>query len=102
MPEKVYYLKKIKRKVYKKSCHCPNPIITAPAPPKIIPKGKFSIEFWADVLINKYRNHLPVERQLAEMKEYGLNVSAETIFGRTKRRYIPFTYSHYMKRWEET
>ncbi|MFQ5835942.1 MAG: IS66 family transposase [bacterium] len=85
--EKVYYLKKIKRKVYKKSCHCQGPIVTTPAPPKIIPKGKFSIEFWADVLINKYRNHLPVERQLAEMKEYGLNVSAGTIFGGLKKIY---------------
>jgi len=85
--EKVYYLKKIKRKVYKKSCHCPNPIITAPAPPKIIPKGKFSTDFWVDVLINKYRNHLPVERQISEMKEYGLNVSAGTIFGGLKKIY---------------
>lgn len=63
--EKKYYLKRIKRKVYKKSCSCPNLIITAPAPPKIIPKGKFSTSFWVDVLINKYKNHLPVERQIS-------------------------------------
>jgi len=85
--EKIYYLKKIKRKVYKKTCHCQGPIITAPPPPKIIPKGKFSIDFWVDVLINKYRNHLPVERQISEMKEYGLNIPAGTIFGGLKKRY---------------
>ena len=87
--EKIYYLKKIKRKVYKKTCHCQNPIVTTPAPPKIIPKGKFSIDFWIDVLINKYRNHLPVERQISEMKEYGLNVPAGTIFGGLKEDIFP-------------
>jgi len=83
--EKRYYLKRIKHKVYKKSCNCPNPIITAPAPPKIIPKGKFSTRFWVDVLINKYRNHLPVERQILEMKDYGLDISPGTIFGGLKK-----------------
>ena len=83
--EKIYYLKRIKRKVYKKTCHCPNPIVTTPAPPKIIPKGKFSGSFWVDVLINKYKNHLPVERQIPEMKEYGLDISTGTIFSGLKK-----------------
>ncbi|MBU2545204.1 IS66 family transposase [Patescibacteria group bacterium] len=48
-------------------------------------KGKFSSSFWVDVLINKYRNHLPVERQLSEMKEYGLDISHGTIFGGFKK-----------------
>ena len=93
--EKRYYLKRIKRKVYKKSCNCPNPIVTTPAPPKIIPKGKFSIKFWVDVLINKYRNHLPVERQILEMKEYGLNVSTGTIFGGLKKIHLLYLKSLY-------
>jgi len=85
VPEKRYYLKRIKRKVCKKTCKCQRPIIAAPAPPKIIPKGRFSIEFWVDVLINKYKNHLPVERQVSEMKEYGLDISTGTIFGGLKK-----------------
>lgn len=90
--EKIYYLKKIKRKVYKKTCSCQGPIVTTPVPAKIIPKGKFSTEFWVDVLINKYRNHLPVERQVSEMKEYGLDISPGTIFGGFKK-----IYSLYLK-----
>ncbi len=90
MPEKIYYLKRIKRKVYKKSCNCQGPIVTAPAPSKIIPKGKFSTEFWVDTPINKYRNHLPIERQVTEMKEYGLIVPSGTIFGGFKK--IHFLY----------
>jgi transposase len=88
--EKRYYLKKIKRKVYKKTCSCPNPIITSPPPPKIIPKGKFSLEFWVDVLMNKYKNHMPIERQAFEMREYGLDISTGSIFGGLKK--IHFLY----------
>ena len=86
--EKIYYLKKIKRKPYKKTCNCPNPIVTTPVPSKLIPKGKFSTEFWVDVLINKFKNHLPIERQISEMKEYGLDISAGTIFGGFKKIYL--------------
>jgi len=38
-----------------------------------------------DTLINKYKNHLPVERQVAEMREYGLIVPTGTIFGGLKK-----------------
>jgi len=37
--EKIYYLKKINRKVYKKTCHCQGPIVTTPPPAKLFPKG---------------------------------------------------------------
>jgi len=88
--EKIYYLKRIKRKVYKKTCNCQGPIVTAPVPAKLIPKGKFSLGFWVDVLINKFKNHLPIERQVSEMKEYGLIVPSGTIFGGFKK--IHFLY----------
>ena len=83
--EKVYYVKRIKRKVYKKTCTCPNQIITAPVPGKLIPKGKFSISFWVEVLLNKYKNHMPVERQVKDMQEYGLTVGSGTIFNGLKK-----------------
>jgi len=68
--EKIYYIKKIVRKAYTKACDCPETraIVVAIPPPKIIPKGKFSIEFWAECLLNKYMMHLPVQRQLLDMK----------------------------------
>ena len=81
--EKIYYIKKIVRKAYTKACDCPETrdIVVAPPPPKIIPKGKFSIEFWTECLLNKYMMHLPVQRQLLDMKLHNLPVSAGTIFG---------------------
>lgn len=79
--EITYYVKRIKRKIYKKTCDCNMPIVTAAAPEKLIPKGKFGTSFWVDALINKYRNHLPIERQVSQMREYALPVSSGTIFG---------------------
>lgn len=93
--KKIYYIKKIKRKAYKKTCSCPNPIITAPPPAKLIPKGKFLTNFWVDVLINKYCNHLPIQRQITQMKEYGLSVSGGTIFGGFKKIYLLYLKALY-------
>lgn len=85
--EVIYYIKRTVRKAYKKTCNCPETkaLIVAIPPPKIIPKGKFSIEFWADCLTGKYMMHLPVERQLREMKMHSLIVPAGTIFGGFKK-----------------
>ena len=85
--ETVYYVKKIKRKVYKKTCTCPKQIVTVPAPGKLIPKGKFGTSFWVEALLNKYKNHLPIERQVKDMADYGLEVSSGTIFGGMKKIY---------------
>jgi len=90
--KKIYFVKKRKRKIYKKTCNCDKSptFIKAPLPPKLIPKGKFSIEFWVELLINKYKNHMPVERQISDMKSYGIKVSSGTI---TKGfKFIYFTY----------
>ena len=75
-----FRVKKHIRKVYKKTCECPKPIITAPKPRKIIPKGKFSINFWCKVLIDKFFMHIPIHRQISLMKLNGLKVSKGTIF----------------------
>lgn len=83
--EHFYYVKRHKRKKYKKTCKCSGRIVTAPLPGKLIPKGKFAASFWISLLINKYKNHLPVERQLKDMLEYGLPVSSGTIFGGLKK-----------------
>jgi transposase len=92
--ETKYYVKKIIRKIYKSKCKCNNckGLITAPLPPKIIPRGKYSTEFWVQCLLDKYMNHTPVNRQLTEMKMNNVNVSAGTIFGGFK-----YLYEHYLE-----
>ncbi len=91
--EKTYYRIVKKRKIYKKTCNCNKRhiFVKAPLPPKLIGKGKFSIEFWIELLINKYMNHLPVTRQISDMKSYGIEVSSGTITGG-----FQFIYSNYI------
>lgn len=45
-----------KRKVYCPTCSCPTDadLIIAPVPPKLIPKGKFSVQTWTKFLLDKY------------------------------------------------
>jgi transposase len=86
--EKFYYVKRHRRKKYKKTCKCSGRIVIAPLPKKLIPKGKCAASFWIDILINKYKNHLPVERQIRDMLEYGLPVNSGTIFGGLKKIHL--------------
>ncbi|MBT9151185.1 MAG: hypothetical protein DDT40_01370 [candidate division WS2 bacterium] len=76
---KTYFLRRNRKKKYKKTCSCPNPIITAPAPSKIIPKGKFTPGFWSKVILDKYLLSLPLQRQVFQMKLFGLDVSKGTL-----------------------
>lgn len=95
--ETVYYVKRIRRKVYKKTCTCLNQIVTAPVPGKLIPKGKFDTSFWVEVLLNKYKNHMPVERQVKDIADYGLAVSSGSIFGGLKKIYPLYLEPLYME-----
>ena len=53
----------IKRKRYKKTCACPGTpnITTAPAAPKVIPRGKFGVSFWTYVLLQKFYFQIPFD-----------------------------------------
>ena len=82
-----YYVKVYRRKKYRKTCGCPKQIVTAPAPKKLIPKGKFHRSFWIEALINKYKNHMPIERQVNSMEEYGLSVGSSTVSGGIQKIY---------------
>jgi transposase len=43
-------------------------------------------------LTDKYKNHMPIERQVKDMEEYGLSVGSSTVFGGMKT-----IYSSYLK-----
>ena len=79
--------RRIRRKCYKPTCKCPeNPgVITAPVPPKLIPKGKFGISVWVLALLSKYFWQRPTHRLLHELAAYGLAISQGTITGGFKK-----------------
>lgn len=78
--------RRIHRKRYKPSCQCPGPkIITAPGPAKLIPKGRYGVSVWVQILLDKYCFLRPTHRLLEDLRTYGLDLSLGTITGGLKK-----------------
>jgi transposase len=77
------YRRVIKRKRYHKTCECPGvpEFITAPAPGKLIPKGKLGISVWVEVILMKYLWAWPLNRLLQYWLTVGIDISSGTIIG---------------------
>jgi transposase len=77
------YRRKIHRQRYKPACQCKNlpGIITAPAPTRLIARGKFGISVWSTVLLDKFLYGRPSHRLLQDFADHGLNMSAGTLAG---------------------
>jgi transposase len=76
--ERRFVLVHHKRKKYR--CACGGCVETAPGPEKLIPGGRYSIDFAVSVAIAKYADHLPLERQVRMMKRQGLVVDSQTLW----------------------
>jgi len=76
-----------KRVMYRKACNCAKGpgIVTAPVPPKLIPKGKFSIGFWVQLIQHKFLFQIPLHRIRGMLERQGLFVSQGTLTGGLKR-----------------
>jgi len=75
------------RKRYRQACKCPGVpgIVTAPVLPKLIPKGKFTTEFWVRILEQKYRFQIPLHRTLKMLEAEGAHLAQGTITDGLKR-----------------
>jgi transposase len=72
--------KKHRRKRMVRACDCPEPkFVTAPKPPQVIPKGKFSHAFLAHVILMKYYFQIPLHRLLDMLQMRGLPVTESTL-----------------------
>ena len=73
--EREFKIRKIRRQKYMRECQCDAPrIITAPGPLKVVPKGRYDLPFAVSVAVAKYFDHLPLERQAAQMLRDGLAI----------------------------
>jgi len=80
------YKRKIIRCCMKKGCSCkgvPN-TITAPMPPKVIPKSPYGISIWEAVLLSKFHYCQPTNRLVNQYAELGLPISPGSIAGGLK------------------
>lgn len=70
----------IRRKRYRQTCDCAGcQTVTAPAPPKLIPKSLLGASVWVEILLAKYFNHQPIERLLTSWQLMGLDVAPSTV-----------------------
>jgi len=76
--ERKFVIRKHIRQKYK--CGCGSCIKTAPGPLKLFDGARYSINFALHVAINKYADHLPLERQVRGMKRDGLVVDSQTLW----------------------
>lgn len=60
-------------------CDCHSNVVTASAPPRLVPGGRYSNEFAVNVAIDKYADNMPLERQADRMAREGLVVTSSTL-----------------------
>jgi len=77
----------IRRKRYRPTCQCPgnSGIITAPRATKLIPKGRYGISVWTQVLLDKFLFFRPSHRLIADLATHGIELPAGTLAGGLQR-----------------
>jgi transposase len=76
--ERRYVIVKHKRKKYR--CGCGGCIETAPGPLKLMAGGRYSLDFAIGVVMAKYFEHMPLERQVRTMNRLGLTTDSQTLW----------------------
>jgi len=61
-------------------CGCDGAVLTAPGPDKLIPGGRYSVDFAVHTAIEKFCDHLPLARQSRRMERRGLAVTTQTLW----------------------
>jgi transposase len=86
--------KVLKHQRQKYRCRCNEQVMTAPGPAKLIPGGRYSVDFAVHVAEQKYLDHMPLERQVRAMGRAGLDTDSQTIWDQISvlARYLEPTY----------
>lgn len=77
------YRRVIHRPRYRSGCQCGClPAVWAPPPPpQLIPRGKFGVSVWVEVLLSKYRYGQPTHRLCRDWRDQGLPIAEGTLTG---------------------
>ena len=72
-----------RRNKYRRVCGCDGPVLlTAPPPPKLIPKGLLAVSAIANLVVNKFLHGQPINRQLHELELHsGVRFAPGTLVG---------------------
>jgi transposase len=93
-----WFYRRTLRKKYR--CRCGACIETAPAPRKLFPGALYSIDAAIEVAVDKYDEHMPLERQVRVMKREGLDTDSQTLWDQIERlaRYCKGAYAAILAR----
>ena len=62
-------------------CACNSAVVTAPNPhPRLVPGGRYSLDFAVSVATSKIVDHMPLHRQVKELSRSGLRVTKQTLW----------------------
>ncbi len=70
----------VRHRRQKYTCGCGECIETALGPRKLIPGGRYSVDFAVAVAVAKYADHLPLARQVKQMARGGLGIDTQTLW----------------------
>jgi transposase len=74
------YRRVIRRRRYRRTCTCDGPTtIRAPPAPQLIPKGRYGVSVWVEVLLDKYFGYRPTERLLGWWRLLDLDLAPGTV-----------------------
>jgi transposase len=76
--EQSFVVRRHRRVKYR--CRCNSVVVTAPVESRMIPGGRYSVEVAVKVAIDKYLDHMPLERQARAMGRQGLAVTSQALW----------------------
>ena len=76
--ERTYRIKVHKHQTYR--CRCCGQLETALSQNRLVPGGRYSLRFAISVAVDKYRDALPLARQVKRMASVGLKVTTQTLW----------------------
>ena len=81
------YRRKVHRKRYRRTCNCRRQprTVTAPMPPKLLPKSRYGTSIWIHLLLEKFHLQRPTGRTIEQLRLLGLNLASGTIADGLKR-----------------
>jgi transposase len=73
-----YRLVKVKQQKY--VCRCGSCVETALGPERALPGSRYSLAFAIKVILDKWLDHIPLERQVRILERHGLIVTSQTLW----------------------
>lgn len=61
-------------------CRCGGCVETAPGPERALPGSRYSLAFAVKIILDKYLDHIPLERQVRIMERHGLVATSQTLW----------------------